>query len=360
MNIPTIPGPQPHYRLLLFRCMLVAVFCLCAESLPAADGSTDSSDYLDPARREVILAAGERIFNDDFVSAHYLADSLILGHPEDPIGHLFKAAAYLGEMTFAEEDVHNDRFHDLIDTVRVLAERRIKTGPPGVAAWMQLCLGHAAAYESLWESRFGSLVSAIKQGFKARSAYEKGLQYDSTLYDLYGGLGMYHYWKSTKAGLLRWLGIFKNDRARGIEELRLTIDSSRISQETARNALIWIWLNKKEYDSAVVVSREMYERFPEGTLFLWPLATALFEQENFQQAAETYRLLEERLRSQPGNYYNLVECHHQLYRCLDKLRRNEEARAIARGMLEYYDEIPKSTKRRQRSKIAFLKREAYR
>ena len=49
--------------------------------------------------------------------------------------------------------------------------------------------------------------------------------------------------------------IFSNDKQKGIQELYLTVDSSRISAATARNALIYIWLDQDEYDSVITISR---------------------------------------------------------------------------------------------------------
>ena len=89
-----------------------------------------------------------------------------------------------------------------------------------------LYLGHQAAYRSLYEARFGSRFSALTYGLKAKGFYRDGLAADSALYDLYLGLGSYHYWKSAKAGILRTAGIFNDDKEKGISEIRKAIDSS--------------------------------------------------------------------------------------------------------------------------------------
>lgn len=314
---------------------------------------------LDRATTEMLARAQSHLFNDNFHAAHEAADSLIRVCDGDAVGFLFKAATYLGQMIDAEENLYPAEFKALVDTVRVLVDQGKDTTDPR-AAWRYLFLGHACAYRSLWEARFGSFTSAVKAGFEARSAYEEGLRFDSALYDLYGGLGMYHYWKSAKAGFLRWIGIFKNDKQKGIAELYLTADSSCISRESARNALIWVWLDKKEYDSVAVICREMLARFPHGKLFLWPLAEAYYKKKDYLKALETYRLLRERLTKDPGNYYNLVECDYYLYRCTKNLGRKDEARETTGEFMGYYGDMPKKTKGRQRSKIAFLKRAAKR
>ena len=73
-----------------------------------------------------------------------------------------------------------------------------------------------------------------------------------------------------------------------------------------------------------------------------------------------YQQLRHRLASEKGNYYNLIECDYRLYRCYDELGLDDEARSVAQYASEYFDEMPKDSRRRQRSKIASLGRAARR
>lgn len=301
----------------------------------------------------------QHLFNDRYDAAHQVLDSLIAVEPADPIGYVYRAAVYLDQMTDAEEPEYGEVFKAVLDSIFFLSAKW-PSGGGRDSAWMYLCQGHAYAYRSLWESRFGSLTSAIKQAFNARSAYEAGLVADSSLYDLYGGLGMYHYWKSAKAGLLRWLGLFKNEKDKGIKELYLAMDSSRLSKDVSRNAMIWIWLDREQYDSVIVTCLERLTVFPEGRLFLWPLAEAYFKKKDYARASEVYSKLRRKLSLDPGNYYNLLQCDYSLNQCYHKLGQEKPAVLAARNVSDYYPDIPDHVKRRQRSKIDFLRRVARR
>ncbi len=316
--------------------------------------------YLNDGKRELAIGVQQAIYNDDFVIADHLGRLLGERYPGDPMGAFSRAAVLLGEMFDREESIESERFFDLLDTADSLASQIIDTASPGTAAWMAFYRGHVRSYRALWESRFGSSIRAIRLGYAARSEYERGLEYDSSCYDLYLGLGLYHYWKSAKGGILRRLRILKNEMERGIAELRLAADSSAISREAARSSLIWVWLDRQQYNSAMAVSEEMADRFPEGKLFLWPLAEAYFRSKSYQQATEVYQRLRHMLTADPGNYYNLVECDYRLYECYDELGLDDEARSVARRASEYSDEMPKDTRRRQRSKMASLGRAARR
>jgi tetratricopeptide (TPR) repeat protein len=334
---------------LLITCFVVQVLSAGSAEL-----------YLNDDKRELAIGVQHAIYDDDFV----LADSLgcLLGElfPDDPMGPFSRAASLLGKMFDREEPIESERFFDLLEIADSLASQIIDTASPGPAAWMAFYRGHVRSYRALWEARFGSSIRAIRLGYAARSEYERGLEYDSSCYDLYLGLGLYHYWKSAKGGILRRLRILKNEMDRGIAELRLAANSSAISREAARNSLIWVWLDRRQYDSAIVLCQEMSATFPDGKLFLWPLAEAYYRSKNYQRAAEVYQQLRDKLASDPGNCYNLIECDYQLYQCYDELGLDDEARSVARRACEYFDEMPKETRRRQRSRIASLGRAARR
>jgi tetratricopeptide (TPR) repeat protein len=175
-------------------------------------------------------------------------------------------------------------------------------------------------------------------------------------YDLYLGLGSYHYWKSARGGLLRFFRILKNEKDKGIRELYLAADSSVLSQELARSALIWIWLDKKEYDSVMAIAGEFIQKYPDGKSFLWPFAAASHKYENYTQALETYKKLRERIEENPGNLYNLIECDYHICRSLEKLGRKTDARNHARKFEEYYDIISRDIRKRQRKNITYMRR----
>ncbi|HKK21037.1 MAG TPA: hypothetical protein VJ983_06150 [candidate division Zixibacteria bacterium] len=338
--------------------MYLMTALLCAGCLILPPGSAAAGVYPDTITQRFLKDIQADLFNDEYSRAYSSLDSFIQVRPDDPIGYLFKAGAYMAEMTDAEENLYPHKFRQMADTAISLAKSRIDTTQPELSAWMYLVIGHARAYESLWESRFGSFSSALSLGLKAKSAYEDGLSMDSSVYDLYGGLGMYHYWKSAKAGLLRVLRIFSNDKQKGIDELHLTIDSSLISSATARNALIYIWLDCDRYDSAIATSKAMSAEYPGGKQFLWPLAEAYVAEKQYAEAVDVYLQLQKRLCEDPGNYYNLIECDYDLYQCYDKLDEDALAGNVALGMAEYYNRIPDETLKRQRSKIGYLNRRA--
>ncbi len=309
--------------------------------------------YLTETKKEIIKKIQANIYLDNFKTAHTYSDSLILFYNDDPIGYLFKAAVYLGEMTDAENNLYPIQFKQMIDTSIILGEKNILSADSNRTAWNYLCIGHARAYRSLYESRFGSMGSALKNGFKAKSAYQHGLQYDSSLYDLYGGLGMYHYWKSAKAGFLRWIGVFKDDKQKGIDELYLTIDSSEISADAANSSLIYIYIDTKQYDSATVIAEKMQNKYPSGKIFLWALAKIYFEIKQYDKAIKNYQQILDRVYLEK-NFYNTIECEYQIYKAYKNSKNETMAKTIAQRFMLYVNKIPMEIRKRQRDKIKIL------
>jgi hypothetical protein len=315
---------------------------------------------MDSTRIESLLEAQTLLLNDRFAEVDSIYREHIEIHPEDPAGYIFRASGLFAEMSDREENLNEDLFKRLLDQVDSLTERRLYYCDGRTAAWMYLFRGHAKAYRSLWESRFGSFMTALKLGLATIDEYEAGLEADSTLYDLYSGIGSYHYWKSAKAGFLKWLGIFKDEKDKGIAELRLAADSSLLHRDLSRSALIWIWLDRKEYDSAASIAEDFVARYPDGKTFMWPLAQARFRQLEFAEAMLVFERLRAMVEPSPGNYYNLIECDYFITQCRSWLHDPVGIKASAARVNEYLSNVPDETRKRQRDKLNFLKRIARR
>jgi len=334
---------------------LLAVIVLVPTPLPVIKQDLLSS----PENQTAIFVQSvqQLLFNDSYQDANKICDLFIRQSQSEPAGYLFKAATLLGEMGDAEENLYFEEFRRLVDTVFELCETELNSADSQQAAVLYLWQGHAHVYKSLWESKFGSIVSAIRHGFEAKGSYHNGLKYDSTLYDLYFGLGNYHYWKTSKAGFLKTIGIVSDDIDKGMTELKLARDSASLFSEAAANAMIWIWLDRQQYDSAISLAQQMLANYPDSRTIRWPLAAASFKNNDYETALTFYAELTEHYFAEPGNFYNLIECCYYLYQCCQKLGRDEEKEEILKKVSQFRSEIPSKTKKRQRSKLSYLRRE---
>lgn len=328
-------------------CLLLSL-CLTV----GATAQTSDSTYRE--ERLELLRAGQAFLLDELFDEADSVYALFADlYPSDPAGPLYRAAVRLAAMNDAEDPFASEDFGLLLDSVETLTDDSL-AADSSERAWLYLMRGNSYAYRSIYESHFGSLLTAVRRGFSARNCYSDALKQDSTLYDIYLGLGSYHYWKSAKGGFLRMIRILSNDRARGIRELRLAEDSALYSRDAAYSALIWIFLDEKKYDSAIVRAQKMRAEYPDGRSFYWPLARAYAEKGMFAEAVDLYRILRSYFDEFPGNYYNLIEIDYALCRLAEKMNHKETAAMQAVESLEYLPLVPEDISDRQRSKIDYL------
>jgi hypothetical protein len=197
-------------------------------------------------------------------------------------------------------------------------------------------------------------MAAATGGRKAADMYRRGLNADSSVYDLYFGLGLYHYWKSSRGGVLRWLGLLEDDRDKGIRQLRLAADSSLLSGGAARSSLILVYLDDGRWDEARELAAAMHRAYPVGWSFLWPLAFACYHADRWEEAVAAFSELRLRLAREPGNYFNLIECDYFLAHSYRELKREADIEAVARRVRAYADSIPEETAKRQEDRLEFL------
>jgi len=314
----------------------------------------NQSTILTPEKVTGLIAGQEAIMNGQYEMAEIIFDDLFEDDPAGPLGYLMRATVMYSEMMDREENLCGDKFEVLCDSVVTAAEEKLNECTPFDSALCYLCLGHQFAYRSLREARFGSTLSAISLGLKTKGEYENGIRCDSTLYDLYLGLGSYHYWKSVKSGLLRKAGIFSDDRDQGIQEIELAADSALFSKDAARSALIWILIDDKQYDSAMAMCQAMLTKYPDGNSFYWPLAQACFESGKYDSAAVVYGKLFDLLKADPGNYYNIIEAVYFLTECYNELGREGDTDYALDYIEDNFSMIPSETKKRQKNKLRVI------
>jgi tetratricopeptide (TPR) repeat protein len=347
-------GLKPH-NICAFpigRFLILSNLILAGMVLETRDAYADSlNSGLD---RKVLSEIVYHVFTDDYDSAYTLCHEVIETSPGNPAGYFFKAYTMMAQMTEEQADLYNKAYFSLLDTVELLATNISDTCPNDCKAWCYWYIGNIWAYRSLWKARFGSFISAYKLSTKARESYEKGLQYDSTLFDLYAGLGAVHYWKSAKGGILRIFGVLKDDREKGIAELKRAAESSVLSRETARKTLITILNDYKQYDSALAYANEMLGSYPNGRSFLWGISWAHFFKKDYYKAHDFFLQLRRRLAESPGNYSKLIECDAQIARCLAKLGRNEQARDWCSQNALYLQSVSADIRNSQKANIDYL------
>jgi len=297
------------------------------------------------------------LYNDQFDDAAAVISSMPPEGQFAPMAELCRATLYQAQMMASESDSLRPWFFASGDRLKTMADDILaRRGDSALGCYY---LGQAAALRAVYEGRAGHTWSALRRGLAAGKLFSRAYRIDPSFHDVALGLGSYRYWKSVRTRLLNWTPLFKDEREDGLRLLNLAVDSSEISADAARTSLIWVYINENRYGEAIRLADMMHHRYPQGMTFLWALGEAYFKAGDDSGAAETYTLILDRQRSNPGNYYNAVEAAFYLSQCYRRM--SNPARGDAGALSALQDEvnrwlIPRDTRRRQAKKLAVIAR----
>jgi hypothetical protein len=250
---------------------------------PAASPAFSQATQLDEGYR--------RMYNLEFDAAHITFAEWERTHPEDPLGPVSDAAAYL----FAEFDrlhilqselfVRNESFLKRRDLTpdpavkrkfeaallrsRILADKVLGRAPRDDNAQFAtvMRLGLHADYLALIEKRYLASLSDVKSG---RQIAEQLLARNATYYDAYLAIGVENYMLSLKPAPVRWIlriGGAQTDKDEGIRKLRLTAEKGRYLLPYARLLLAVAALRDHDRGRARILLGYLSQEFPRNPLY---------------------------------------------------------------------------------------------
>jgi len=249
-----------------------------------------------PSVVPMIQTGYHQMYNLEFDGAHKTFAEWERQRPDDPLGHVSNAGAYL----FAEFDrldilqaelfVNDDRFRhakkltpdpavrqafdsELAKTEQ-LANGILARSPQDADALFAniLAMGLRADYTALIEKRYLDSLRVIKN---SRATAEKLLSLAPDYYDAYLAIGVENYMLSLKAAPVRWLlelGGAQVDRERGLQDLRLTAEKGHYLSPYARLLLAVAALRNKDRGQARDLLAALAREFPHNRLYSEELA----------------------------------------------------------------------------------------
>jgi hypothetical protein len=237
-----------------------------------------------------------QMYNLDFDGAHRSFDEWQRQHPEDPLGPVSDAAAYLFnefdrlhilQAQFFVEDsafralkkpdadpMLKQRFEADLAKGQRLASAALRHYPDDKNAAFAdiLRLGLHSDYLSLIEDRSFQALSEMKTG---RIMAEKLLARDPTYYDAYLAVGVENYMLSLKSAPTRWLlrlGGAQTDKDRGVAKMKLAAEKGHYLQPFARLLLAVQNLRDKNRAVAKEILAGLAREFPNNHLYVHELA----------------------------------------------------------------------------------------
>jgi hypothetical protein len=249
-----------------------------------------------PSIVPMIQTGYQQMYNLEFDGAHKTFAEWERQRPNDPLGHVSNAGAYLFAefvrliILQAEFFVEDDRFRHAkkltpdpavrqafdseLAQAEQLADGILARSPQDADALFAkiLAMGLRADYTALIEKRYMDSLRVIKN---SRATAEKLLSVAPDYYDAYLAIGVENYMLSLKAAPVRWLlqlGGAQVDRERGLQDLRLTADKGHYLSPYARLLLAVAALRNKDRAQARDLLAALAREFPHNRLYSEELA----------------------------------------------------------------------------------------
>jgi len=305
-------------RIILFVLIIIG-FQICG-----GDNAISQWSSFDSATHALLAQGIHQVHIEEYESAIETFEKLIDLYPQNPVGYFCTAAVYQIIMRNYRINLFEAQFDSLISFGIQIGENAIRKDRED--ALSHFYLGGAYGYMGLHKLRKRDWFGAFNDGRKGVSNLHRAVEIEPRLYDAYLGLGIYHYWRSVKVKILRFLPFFRNDRQKGIDEIWSAISKGRYTNIEGKYAMIEIYYNEKNYPMALSLNQELYELFPTNPACLYMRSRIFERQEKWEEAKNTsQQLLEHLLASEHRSIGYEVECHYRIANCLYKLGDLEQA-----------------------------------
>jgi hypothetical protein len=256
--------------------------------LPCLAGSVTAIPAVESGYRQM--------YNLDFDEAHKTFEAWERDHPNDPMGTVSNAAAYL----FAEFDrlniLHSEFFVEdsmfrrrpkltadpvarkafdaELEKSLKLADAILAQAPRDTDALFVkiMALGLRADFVALIDRHYLDSLNVMKS---SRSTAEQLLAIEPNYFDAYLAVGVENYLLSLKPAPLRWflqMNGAETDRDRGIQNLRLTAEKGHYLCPYARLLLAVAALRNKDKAQAREILSKLAVEFPRNRLYSEELA----------------------------------------------------------------------------------------
>jgi len=238
----------------------------------------------------------QQMYNLDFGGAHATFGSYQQEHPEDPMGHVSNAAAYLfsefDRLHILESGLFTDdrkfdsrsrltpdltvkaKFESELAKSDELANTLLWQDPRDSNALFALVLanGLRGDYAAMIEKRNLTSLAYMKT---SRGMAERLLAIDPTCYDAYLAIGVENYLLGSTSAPMRWVLRMtgsQTDKEEGVERLRLTAAKGHYLAPFARLLLAVAALRDKDPQTARMLLGSLATEFPGNQLYAKELA----------------------------------------------------------------------------------------
>ncbi len=296
---------------------------------------------LNPPEIQNLIKTGlEFSYIEQFDSADACFERIIEFCPDNPAGYFFKAALLQLKMMDACHFKEEKNYYMLMKEVRRICEKILQQKEN---IWAEFYLGSSYAYQAVYEGLKANYLETFNYGVKGGRILQSILKRDSLFYDAYLGCGTYEYFWARASRYLPFLKLGNGNVDEAIRKLHIAAEKSLYAGPTARNSLVFIYSEEKNFDIATRIIDSLLNEYPESKTFHWNKAELEFQKKNYTVAIETYQWLFSHYITEE-NYSNLAQCKLYIGKCHYEMGNRSDAKIALKeviGYKKYQDEYPK-------------------
>jgi tetratricopeptide (TPR) repeat protein len=228
---------------------------------------TDAQDSSKTELYHLIEKGKKQIYNFQMEEALQTFDLIEKQYPDLPHGYFY--VSYVNAIYYSQ-DMSNRNLDSLLqESIRLAIEKgeRYKELYPETAeAYYYLGVSHGVLgiYHVLRSSYFKGYI----HGRRAKNYLEDAVKIDSTYYDAYLGLGVFHYYVDLLPGVVKFFaGIlgFHGDRAQGMKEIRLTAQRGQFFQMEGEFIYAAVrYFLEGDYYNSLNTFQKLHRAYPEN------------------------------------------------------------------------------------------------
>jgi hypothetical protein len=280
-------------------------------------------DYPD-AKVDSLLKSGIRfIITQDYSSAEASFTQLDNEYPDLPFGKIYLVACRIAESFDFAEEYETEYIESSLDEAKELISKLLSDDENNL--WYIYFYALAEGYTSYFEALNKNWLTSLSKGLNSISAFEHCLDIDERFYESYIAIGTFEYWKSRKTEFVAWMPFYKDGTETGIENLRVASKMASYNSYLAINSLIWIYIDQKDFNSAVELGEEALVIFPKSRYFKRGLARA-YEEVDPPRSIELYKeILNSYTSNRKQNNINFIKLNHKIAQQYARIGENKKA-----------------------------------
>jgi tetratricopeptide (TPR) repeat protein len=205
--------------------------------------------------------------NLHYKEAYEVFQELIELEPENPRGYFLRSAIYFWMFS---EDMKNEevgnKFRDYSYEAVEIAEAQLEKNEDDIDA--RFFLGGSYGSLGRYYAMTRSFLNAYWYGKKGKNYLEEVVEMDSTYYDAYLGLGIFHYLADVLPKFVKILSFVlgvEGDKEQGIREIKLAAEKGTYTKTEAMFFLGALYTyRERKYEEAIKIFNTLLEKYPQN------------------------------------------------------------------------------------------------